>query len=338
MTPATRRLGSYLLAIGLMVGGAAALAITLKINYHFGSGLAVTEQGAQLQGWSSLVVDVMAALLAIVTGALMRLKHRWMGMGALILTVAFGAYSLTSAVGFGAAERLSLAESRRVAVADAKANAQTAEKARIAYVEWLKRTATSRPKDAKGLLEVTSAEIDKLSQTKAAVVPSLLPDAQAAAFAHLTSIDQERIQIWLVVALAALLVTAKVVGFSFGAYLWPSTPAPAPAPVSQKTTPATPAETKMVDMAGERHRRVVARFLAEETKPTTNGRLTSTDVYNAFRRWVSTENISGAPTQTMFGRICGELGVPRTHSGGVIRYPSISINGVRKDLPVIKVA
>jgi len=338
MTPATRRLGSYLLAIGLMVGGAAALAITLKINYHFGSGLAVTEQGAQLQGWSSLVVDVMAALLAIATGALMRLKHRWMGMGALILTVAFGAYSLTSAVGFGAAERLSLAESRRVAVADAKANAQTAEKARIAYVEWLKRTATSRPRDAKSLLEVTSAEIDKLSHTKAAAVPSLLPDAQAAAFAHLTSIDQERIQLWLVVALATLLVTAKVVGFSFGAYLWPSAPAPSPAPISQKTAPATPAETKMVDMAGERHRRVVARFLAEETKPTTNGKLTSTDVYNAFRRWVAAENISGAPTQTMFGRICGELGVPRTHSGGVIRYPSIAIDGVRKDMPAVKAA
>jgi len=338
MTPAAHRLGSYSLAIGLMIGGVAALAITLRINYHFGSGLAVTEQGAQLQGWSSLVVDVMAALLAIATGALLRARHNAMGLASLVLTIAFGAYSLTSAVGFGAAERLSLAESRRVAVADAKAQAQTAEKTRIAYVEWLKRTATNRPKDAKGLLDATSSEIDKLAQTKTISAPTLLPDAQAAAFAHLTSIDQERIQLWLVVALATLLVTAKVVGFAFGAYLWPTAPTPAPAPVSQKTAPATPAETKMVDMAGERHRRVVARFLAEETKPTTNGKLTSTDVYNAFRRWVAAENITGAPTQTMFGRICGELGVPRTHSGGVIRYPSIAIDGVRKDMPAVKAA
>lgn len=334
----TGRLGGYALAIGLMAGGAAALAITLRINYHFGSGLAVTAEGAQLQGWSSLVVDVMAALLAVATGALMRARHHAMGTAAMVLTIAFGAYSLTSAVGFGAAERLSLAEGRRLAVADAKDKAQAAEKARVAYVEWLKRTAVSRPKDAKSLLETTSAEIDKLAKAPAIATPSLLPDAQAAAFAHLTSIGQERIQIWLVVALATLLVTAKIVGFSFGAYLWPGPVTPVRDQPSDRYVPASKAEAKMVDMAGERHRRLVSRFLAEETKPTTNGRLTSTELYGAFRRWAEAEGLSGAPTQTLFGRVCGELGVARVTVGGVVRYPTIAVDGVRKETVAAKAA
>lgn len=338
---ATSRIGSYCLAIGLMIGGAAALAITLKINYHFGSGLAVTEEGAQLQGWSSLVVDVMAALLAIATGALIRTGHRFMGVGALLLTLAFGAYSLTSAVGFGAAERLSLSEARKMVAADTKSKERAAEKARLEYVEWLKRTATSRPRDTKSLLDTTSAEIDKLATVKRMPAPTLLPDAQAAAFAHLTSIDQERIQIWLVVALAALLVTAKVVGFSFGAYLWPApsaSPTTAPGSTVAATEETITRSAPTIDMAAERHRRMVARFLREETKPATNGRLTATEVYSAFRRWVSAEGYLGVPTQVLFGRICGEMGLARVTSGGMVRYPSIAIDGARKETAHAKAA
>lgn len=337
---ATSRLGSYCLAIGLMIGGLAALAMTLKINYHFGSGLAVTAEGAQLQGWSSLVVDVMAAMLAIATGVLIRSGHRIMGLSALLLTIAFGAYSLTSAVGFGAAERLSLSEGRKMVAADIKSKEKSAETARMAYVEWLKRTATSRPRDTKSILDATSAEIDKLATVKHTPA-TLLPDAQAAAIAHLTSIDQERIQLWLVVALAALLVTAKVVGFSFGAYLWPAPSVPpttAPGSTAAATEETITRSAPTIDMAAERHRRMVARFLREETKPATNGRLTATEVYSAFRRWVSAEGYLGVPTQVLFGRICGEMGLVRVTSGGMVRYPSIAIDGARKEPALAKAA
>lgn len=323
-----RRLGSYLLALGLIVGGAAALAITLKINFHFGSGLAVTETGAELQGLSSLVVDVMAALLALATGALLRKRHRIIGVGALLLTLCFGAYSLTSAVGFGAAERLSLAEGRRLAAADGQARAKAVQDARIAYVEWLKRTATSRPKDAKTLIEATSNEIDKLAKGQVAA-PTLLPDAQAAAFAHLTSIDQERIQLWLVVALASLLVLGKIVGFTLGAFLWPSATPPPPASDSgneEETPPVSANENRPVDMAAERQRRMVSRFLREETKADPKSNLNAMKVYEAFRTWTKREGYLSTPSQALFGRICTELGVAKIR-GDRVRYAQLALTG-----------
>lgn len=181
MSATDRHVGGYLLSIGLMAAGACALAITLKINFHFGSGLAVTEAGAELQGLSSLVVDVMAALLAVASGALLRSGRGAMGSFCLALTVCFGAYSLASAVGFGAAERMSLSESRKATAADASAKAKSALDMRVGYIEWLKRTTTTKTKDSKSLIEATSREIDKIGETKV-VAPVIIPDAQARAF------------------------------------------------------------------------------------------------------------------------------------------------------------
>ncbi len=331
MSVSNRPWGGYFLSAGLMAAGAAALAITLKINFHFGSGLAVTEAGAELQGLSSIVVDVMAALLALATGVLLRTKRRAMGAFCLLLTVAFGAYSLMSAVGFGAAERLSLSETRRAVAADAAAKAKATTDLRIGYVEWLKRTTSSRPRDTKTLLDVASKEIDKIGEVKA-VAPALLPDAQARAFASLIGADENRIQLWLVVALATLLVIAKVVGFGIGSYVWPTAPVASPEatapdgerkPVPEETVEATP--TPPVNIAHERHLRLVKSFLDERTVPDVNGKHSASQVYGAFRKWAFEAGVVVVPPQAHFGRLCGELGVIKHPSGTAVRYANIRL-------------
>lgn len=344
MSTSNRQWGGYLLSIGLMAAGAAALAITLKINFHFGTGLAVTETGAELQGLSSIVVDVMAALLAIATGALLRSERRIMGGLCLALTVAFGGYSLASAVGFGAAERLSLSETRRVDAANAAAKAKASQDARIGYVEWLKRTTTNRPKDAKTLIEATSREIDKIGEVKVAA-PAILPDAQAKAFAHLIGFEEQRIQLWLVVALATLLVVAKVAGFGIGSYVWPTRmvapveperrrkPLPTPPPKVATRLPTSP-----VDMAHERQVRLVKSFLDARTVADPNGKPTATQVYSAFRNWAFEKGIINPPMQTTFGRLCGEMGVTKQITGTSTRYSGIRLLDAKEQLPVIKVA
>jgi len=241
--------GQYALCFILLATGIAALLITAAMNWEFGHSLALAEYRRVLQGSGALVIDSMAASLALVVGFLFGAR-RWFLASLIALPLGlYAAASIGGVVGFGSSERIAkarLADSKQQQAMNIakEANARALEQ-REDHIKWLRqkydKAKTQKEKDTLrdklgeasfGTLEIHKPEFQ-----------SVMSDPQAIVISELSGMPVDRVQFLLTVALGVLLISAKMLCFALSAALWPQW---------QRATavPASSVSTKSGNMGG----------------------------------------------------------------------------------------
>jgi hypothetical protein len=222
--------GSKPLACLLIICGAVVLGITVLMNYHFGSSLALSDSGKQLQAGAAIAIDCAAALFAFALGRMLVNKH-WIGAAIMGVIVAmFVSYSMIGIVGFGASERFAKAELIRLnnhAAAEQvdKAN-QRAVAVQEGQLKWMRdmygqadskadkgRLIAAMKDTAQAAPEVKVVKVQEISDPQALVLSTVAGRFSAA-------IDVIIIQLSQVLWLAILLATAKPTCITLAGIFW----------------------------------------------------------------------------------------------------------------------
>lgn len=213
---------------------AGALALTLMMNSALGTSFGATADGQFIQSKSLMLIDGMGVIMTI--GAGLCLRHRKAMLPLVgILALAFGTYSLTGIVGFGAKERI--AKSQAMAKAQSKNDAAIAEanaqalKDHNELLSWFKSSAVEsggrveRGQFADRAIQIAKTPINVVHYDEANEVP---PDAQAQiltdvwnAIWFLPTVATDKMQFGLILALGILLKVAEMSGFFVASALWP---------------------------------------------------------------------------------------------------------------------
>lgn len=229
----------------LYLAGFACLGLTALMNLHAGVSQAATEQGRQLLGAASIIIDVIGlVVIGSVAGNLLGMGKRGLGALMLSLTILSGIYSMGSILTFVATEWLSVAESRKAAIQLArdkqdeerrlreerlKLQAQTAQAA-LQSMQATVKDATSRKERkilsdgfAKGANEVIST-LGKEQTAAAAPAPAaeeriqLRPDAGAEAVQWITTLPEKTYQVIRMGLISCLLIAFKMALFPLAGY------------------------------------------------------------------------------------------------------------------------
>lgn len=266
------------LAVLLLIGGCAALAITVAVNKHFGVQQAATSEGQLLSGSMTVFIDIALVLLGITSGALWRSKDKTrkaVGAFTFFLMIACALASVTSVLGFLGAERLSVTKARekQEQIAEAKrAAAAAAEKqARDAQIEvakdnakWMQTQTQGRGmgraerKDLrKDVFEGLNKQVEVIG--KVAVAPPavekpteimLRPDGQVELIADMTGINRQTLQLTILAYMSILLIVLKSSFFPLGAYMWGPKDGGLPQSVTDPIRHGLPDEAHVTVMAG----------------------------------------------------------------------------------------
>ena len=326
------------LCAGLMLLGIGALIITASMNLNFGESLAKTDTGRNIFGASALMIDGMACALALVVGLFARSGRRLEVLFLGVVAAAFLAFSMWSAVGFGMTQRIGKSRSEvskaEDAAAFARATNAAAIKAKSDNVSWLRATyaGASRQTERESLLmQLTTAETAPVVLVPVPTVAGDV-DQQAAVWAEKTGLTQEAIQMGSIVALAALLVMAKGLGFGLASGLWPVAPAVAAivATVAPVVMPATPQPVPAPTPVRADSFELVRRWRDEATEHTKVDKPARAEtVYGWFQEWAKAEGIDVTHvTQTAFGTACRKHGIPKERDGRYVVYPGIARSNV----------
>lgn len=257
------------LAIMLLIGGCAALAITIALNRHFGVQQAATSEGQMLSGSMTVFIDVALVLLGITSGALWRSKDRVrkaVGGFTFLLMLACALASVTSVLGFLGAERLSVSKAREKAeqladarhAADAAANKEKLD-AQIALAKenakWMQTQTAGRGigraerkdlrRDMMDGMNKSVEVIGKATTTTAPEKPSeilLRPDGQVELIADITGINKQTLQLTILAYMSVLLIVLKSSFFPLGAFMWGTKAAGLPASVTDPIRHGMPEE------------------------------------------------------------------------------------------------
>lgn len=222
--------GSKPLACLLALCGLLVLGITILMNYHFGSSLALSESGQKLQSGAAVMVDITAALFAVALGRMLINRH-WAGAVAMgVIVVLFVTYSMVGIVGFGASERFAKAELIRLNNMAAAEQVDKANQRAVAVQEgqlkWMRdmygqadskadkgRLIAAMKDTAQAAPEVKVVKVQEISDPQALVLSTVAGRFSAA-------IDVIVIQLSQVLWLAILLATAKPTCFTLCGIFW----------------------------------------------------------------------------------------------------------------------
>lgn len=231
----------------LYLAGFACLTITALMNRHAGISQAATEQGRDLLGYSSIIVDIVGLVVfGSVAGNLLASGKRAIGYMVLAVTIASGIYSIGSIMTFVATEWLSVAESRkhqiqalhdkedetrRIREERLKIQAQAGQAALAAMQAQVKDATTRKERTvlSKNFAAGANQVIEALGkENQVAPAPAnpveekiqLRPDAGAEAVSWITSLPERTYQITRMAMLACLLIAFKMLAFPLGGYYY----------------------------------------------------------------------------------------------------------------------
>lgn len=238
-------------AVWLYIGGFACLALTALMNRHAGVSQGATEEGRQLLGAASIVIDVVGiVVMGSIAGNLLAGSgwgKKFMGGMVMVVVIGCAAFSITSIMSFVASEWISVAESRKAVIQAAKDREAAIEKAAKERREAQERLAQSglgmmqaQVKDAGSKKERkvlgeqfakgTSAMIAELGKeqqapAKPAEPPqqqeiALVPDGGAVVANWLLNVPERTWQVSRSAAIAVLLILLKLFAFPLGGYYW----------------------------------------------------------------------------------------------------------------------
>jgi hypothetical protein len=210
-----------------MFYGSIALVFTMLAmsqSYYFGLSLGVSEEGAVSMARWLCLIDLCTAALPIAAVAMLRMEHRWLAGGLLVLTLVYMAFSMTSQIGFAAAERLARSEKNK-AITAATAKAQADKNTLISkQIGWNNSVSLNRGvmrssrQESIASTERLIASAGTIDSGKVYAIPE---DAQAQALATLSQKSIGFVQILLVVWAAVLAILAKPIFWALATFFWP---------------------------------------------------------------------------------------------------------------------
>jgi hypothetical protein len=222
----------------LFIAGAWCLGNTAAMNFASGAQLADSDLGKIVQPSTTLVIDAMAAILAVVVCTLFANGTLRSIAGGILLGVVllgFLAFSVKNVVSFGARERLEKAlraeansSATTTAIKKQNDNALGLQERNLSWLRAEYRTAKSREDKTRLLGEIRAATKAPL-EVKAAKVDTVLGDPEADVIAQFFGWKREVYLFWNQLALAILLVLGKTLGFGLAAAMWPRRAGPSAA-------------------------------------------------------------------------------------------------------------
>jgi len=323
--------GAHILCSLMILAGIVAYGVTTGVDILSAWKQSVDDAGRITNAvqWGLIAFGVFAA--SSFAGLRFRAGHWIVGSVCFALAVGFTCYSMSNSIGFMYAQ--TVGKMRLVAAKNAQAkdiaelqNKATLEE-RKADREWRQRTY----ENTKSTLEKRRLEKGMTGQTIAPLVEAriedVMPDGKAAFFARWLKIDPETFRMGDSTVVVLLVALIKLCFPTLGFAYWPRGSREGDEEEAKPDKPSSPPEElpqPMRPVDQNQAASLVRSWLASgdvesaDPKAHVSG---AEEVYGWFRDWCQHgHHLGRVPTQTRFGMVMSEIGIPKEKRGRNVVY------------------